>query len=345
MVKINNSNLNKQININLVIDNIDDLFNDENISKLFYIDNISRIMFKYNYKVTSEIFIKNNDNNELNNDIENIYILNNEYEEIIKKFDKYRIKINKISNIKNLDDNNIIELIVNKIKYSRNCIIKDDKIFIKLKNEEIEVIDDEGNYTDIIKLVAFFYELNRKKYYQIININEDININIIKEIIKSIDGDEVKLIKPNLNIPIYENIDISKLTINEVRYIYCNKYIDKNIHNDIELALKQPLYNIEKTINKLNKTIKDNDCYNNGNINDLDEDLIIKKLNESKIIMENSLNNYDPYIITKYMDELSSIINKYLDNKIVNENIINIYQKSKIILEKSLNLIGIITEF
>lgn len=301
----NNIGNNKKINIELsIIDEVIDI--NKSLNTIITIDNYSRILSYCGYDIEKEIYINNN-----NIDKEEIKIL----------LDKYRIYIDRYSDNKEIEDSYQIEDLLNKIRYQNICYIDNNSLLLCNK----ELIDNMGNYTDFAKYLTHIYE-KYNNYEKIVIYNNDRSI---EEALKLLNLDLEKIKINNI-----EEKNIIQENINYTRYkCIINEESEKN------------LIKITTYINKINKCMKsienNKEVYNNANNNIIYN--IINKLTDFEDIIIESYQKEDLKIIIDYLLELISLINIIIERKSFNNiNILNMFNASKIVINNSLNIIGLI---
>ena len=302
----NNLGNNQKINIELSILDKDIDIN-KHINTIINIDNKSRIMNYCGYEIEKEIYINNDKDN-------------NKIKELT---DNYRVYIDKYTNNKEIEDNYQIEDLLNKIRYYNICSIENNSILLNTKEKEV-LIDDYGNYTDYFKYLTHIYE-NYNNYDRLIIIN---NIEI-KEALNLLNLDLDKIEIYNL-----EEKEIQEDSINYIRYnSIINETDDKNLIKITKFNSK-----IDKIIRNIENKKED---YNNINNNIIYN--IINKLTDFEDIIVESYKKDNLKIIITYLVELISLINILIERKsFFNPNIIKMFKSSKIVINNSLNIIGLI---
>lgn len=328
--KINIGN-NKKININLIVNDIKEILGIKNINKSIHMDNLSRILSFIGYTIHTEYYLKKQDN---------ILI-----EDIKNKLNKYRIEINNI-NTPQLNQ----EEILTKLRYTNNCDIKDNKLYLNINNYEIELINDDGNYNDIINDIAYHIELINNNYDILIDIIDNENIeymNNIKDIIKLLGYNTNIVLIPIQNINY--NLSLEELDINTIRYIFTN------IKKELDTIDNNKIYYIEYTISRIcsiltknKKEIQKIDSYTT--LTSTVAYNMLNKLYEFKNIIKEYANSQETNLISNYVYNLTILINSYLEeeqilnknNSIYTKERLNLLQASLIVLDNALDLIGII---
>lgn len=241
------------------------------------------------------------------------------------------------------------------------------------------LIKSDGNYTYLLPDIAYHCDKIERGFDELIDVlgadhhgyidrlkaslemmGKDsgiLDIKILQMVRLIKDNEELKLSKRTGKTVTLSEI-IEEVGVNATRYLFSSKSLDTQLDFNIDLALKQnsenPVYYIEYanaricSILKKSKniatnidqyqTLKSQYTYN-----------ILNKLNEFKDIVETSASKKAPHIIANYVYELASLFHTYYNQeKIVTEDIqytserINLLKAIQIVINNSLNLIGII---
>lgn len=241
------------------------------------------------------------------------------------------------------------------------------------------LIKSDGNYTYLLPDIAYHCDKIERGFDELIDVlgadhhgyidrlkaslemmSKDsgiLDIKILQMVRLIKDNEELKLSKRTGKTVTLSEI-IEEVGVNATRYLFSSKSLDTQLDFNIDLALKQnsenPVYYIEYanaricSILKKSKniatnidqyqTLKSQYTYN-----------ILNKLNEFKDIVETSASKKAPHIIANYVYELASLFHTYYNQeKIVTEDIqytserINLLKAIQIVINNSLNLIGII---
>ena len=241
------------------------------------------------------------------------------------------------------------------------------------------LIKSDGNYTYLLPDIAYHCDKIERGFDELIDVlgadhhgyidrlkaslemmGKDsgiLDIKILQMVRLIKDNEELKLSKRTGKTVTLSEI-IEEVGVNATRYLFSSKSLDTQLDFNIDLALKQnsenPVYYIEYanaricSILKKSKniatnidqyqTLKSQYTYN-----------ILNKLNEFNDIVETSASKKAPHIIANYVYELASLFHTYYNQeKIVTEDIqytserINLLKTIQIVINNSLNLIGII---
>lgn len=241
------------------------------------------------------------------------------------------------------------------------------------------LIKSDGTYTYLTPDIAYHLDKINRGYEELIDVlgadhhgyvnrlkaaitmldkNSDIlDVKILQMVRLIKDGEELKLSKrTGKTITLMELVD--EIGINATRYFFSSHSLDTNIDLNIDLALKEtnenPVYYIEyanaricsilkkyhqetKKINKY-ETLKSEEAYN-----------ILNKLIEFPDIVISASNKKEPHQVANYIYDLSTLFHSfYAKEKIITEDEIstqeriNLLLAIKIVIENSLNLLGII---
>ena len=284
---------------------------------------------------------------EINDDKENIILITNKKLELIKKInnnfknnydilltDKKILEKQKNNNNKNLE--NILEktcLLFNKV--DNNITIKCDKKNIKEINFKInELLESDLIKDDILKNKLINIKtnntlINEKSVYitfLILKYELDINTNIIKNIVKEIDINDLEIILNNAEIDklefniLYKNV--FKATLDNE-----NKRIQKVIKNlsDKRLEYKKEYqntedildnYNIKKKLENEINNISKNIDYNKKKEEDFTKHITnvmneINKLNKKFLKIKDELNYDTKKIVDKKFQKIELLTNKF----------------------------------
>lgn len=241
------------------------------------------------------------------------------------------------------------------------------------------LIKSDGNYTYLLPDIAYHCDKIERGFDELIDVlgadhhgyidrlkaslemmGKDsgiLDIKILQMVRLIKDNEELKLSKRTGKTVTLSEI-IEEVGVNATRYLFSSKSLDTQLDFNIDLALKQnsenPVYYIEYanaricSILKKSKniatnidqyqTLKSQYTYN-----------ILNKLNEFNDIVETSASKKAPHIIANYVYDLASLFHTYYNQeKIVTEDIqytserINLLKAIQIVINNSLNLIGII---
>lgn len=241
------------------------------------------------------------------------------------------------------------------------------------------LIKSDGNYTYLLPDIAYHCDKIERGFDELIDVlgadhhgyidrlkaslemmGKDSGILYIKilQMVRLIkDNEELKLSKRTGKTVTLSEI-IEEVGVNATRYLFSSKSLDTQLDFNIDLALKQnsenPVYYIEYANARICSILKKskNFATNIDKYQTLESQYIyniLNKLNEFKDIVETSASKKAPHIIANYVYDLASLFHTYYNQeKIVTEDIqytserINLLKAIQIVINNSLNLIGII---
>lgn len=241
------------------------------------------------------------------------------------------------------------------------------------------LIKSDGNYTYLLPDIAYHCDKIERGFDELIDVlgadhhgyidrlkaslemmGKDSGILYIKilQMVRLIkDNEELKLSKRTGKTVTLSEI-IEEVGVNATRYLFSSKSLDTQLDFNIDLALKQnsenPVYYIEYANARICSILKKskNFATNIDKYQTLESQYIyniLNKLNEFKDIVETSAIKKAPHIIANYVYDLASLFHTYYNQeKIVTEDIqytserINLLKAIQIVINNSLNLIGII---
>lgn len=241
------------------------------------------------------------------------------------------------------------------------------------------IVKKDGNYTYLLPDIAYHVNKIERGYQQLIDVlgadhhgyinrlkgalemlghnSEMLDIEILQMVRLLRDGEEIKISK-RTGKTITLNDLIDEVGINATRYFFASKSLDTQMDFDLGLAVKNsnenPVYYIEyanarisKILNNYQHNIDIKDSYNT-----ITEDIaynIINKLIRFEDTVISASNKKQPHIICNYAYELASLFHSYYgeykfitEDKEYTEERILLLKAIKIVINNSLNLIGII---
>lgn len=241
------------------------------------------------------------------------------------------------------------------------------------------LIKSDGNYTYLLPDIAYHCDKIERGFDELIDVlgadhhgyidrlkaslemmGKDsgiLDIKILQMVRLIKDNEELKLSKRTGKTVTLSEI-IEEVGVNATRYLFSSKSLDTQLDFNIDLALKQnsenPVYYIEYANARICSILKKskNIATNIDQYQTLESQYIyniLNKLNEFKDIVETSASKKAPHIIANYVYDLASLFHTYYNQeKIVTEDIqytserINLLKAIQIVINNSLNLIGII---
>lgn len=287
--------------------------------------------------------------------------------QIKKDLDKYRVNFNIFTSEQSIYDKCLVEDVLDKLRNSGNCYIKDDALWLKTTkyNDEKDrvLIKSDGNYTYLTPDIAYHIDKIERGYDELIDVlgsdhhgyinrlkaaltilgkNSDIlDIKILQMVRLIKDGEELKLSKrTGKTITLMELVD--EIGVNATRYFFSSHSLDTSMDFNIDLALKQsnenPVYYIEyanaricSILRKYHKKPTLQDKYNTLNNNNTYT--ILNKLIEFEDIVISATNKKAPHIIANYIYELASLFHSYYaKEQIITENIEETEEKINLLI-------------
>lgn len=241
------------------------------------------------------------------------------------------------------------------------------------------LIKSDGNYTYLLPDIAYHCDKIERGFDELIDVlgadhhgyidrlkaslemmGKDsgiLDIKILQMVRLIKDNEELKLSKRTGKTVTLSEI-IEEVGVNATRYLFSSKSLDTQLDFNIDLALKQnsenPVYYIEYANARICSILKKskNFATNIDKYQTLESQYIyniLNKLNEFKDVVETSASKKAPHIIANYVYDLASLFHTYYNQeKIVTEDIqytserINLLKAIQIVINNSLNLIGII---
>lgn len=241
------------------------------------------------------------------------------------------------------------------------------------------IVKNDGNYTYFLPDIAYHVNKIKRGYQELIDVlgadhhgyinrlkasleilgydSNIINIKILQMVRLLKDGEEVKISKrTGKTVTLNELID--EVGINAARYFFASKSLDTQLDFDLSLAVKNsnenPVYYIEyanaritSLLNNYKKEINIKEEYKT-----IEEPLaytIMNKLLKFTDTIIVAAKKQQPHIICNYVYELTSLFHTYYSStKIITDNEeytsdrIALLSAIKIVINNSLNLIGII---
>ena len=241
------------------------------------------------------------------------------------------------------------------------------------------IVKNDGNYTYLLPDIAYHVNKIERGYQKLIDVlgadhhgyinrlkgsleilghdSSILDVEILQMVRLLRDGEEIKVSKrTGKSITLNELID--EVGINATRYFFASKSLDTQMDFDLGLAVKNsndnPVYYIEyanariaKVLKSFNETILPKEKYNN-----LDEELtynILNKLIRFEDTIISAATKKQPHIICNYVYELATLFHSYYgaykfitDNKEYTEEKMLLLKAIKIVINNSLNLIGVI---
>jgi hypothetical protein len=239
-----------------------------------------------------------------------------------KSFKIINLNINSKINLNSLKVENIFELKKIFPKIKRNIILKDHKITLSYKNDDITIVgsgnaifQDQSdkikyqviknknviNFDTQLMIINNLFEISILNYKK--NKNEEIEINIKgkKEIDKNLLLKEISLIEKNNNIYI-KNLLLSKnYKINNIENIILDYKDKEDLLNKIQISRNEKNYNIEGASLNINKIIEDLLKLNNDEKLNIFNNNFKLNFDIKKVYLDNKniINNLRGYLFLK----------------------------------------------
>ena len=293
-------------------------------------------------------------------------------DKIKKDLDTYRTNFDIFTSEQSLYDTGKVDIVLNKLKNSNKCYIKDNALWLKTTdyNDEKDrvLIKSDGSYTYFLPDIAYHMDKYSRNYDELVDVlgsdhhgyinrlkaaieilNEDsskLDIKILQMVRLIKDNEEVKLSKrTGKTLTLIDLID--EVGINATRYFFSSKSLDTQMDFDLDLATKQsnenPIYYIEYANARISSILTKYHKFNDkiekyNNINTQDTYTILKKLCEFEDIVISAGKNKLPHLIANYTYELASLFHSYYaKNKIITDN--EEETQEKLILIKAIKIV------
>ena len=241
------------------------------------------------------------------------------------------------------------------------------------------IVKNDGNYTYLLPDIAYHVNKIKRGYEQLIDVlgadhhgyinrlkgaleilghdSSILNIEILQMVRLLRDGEEIKISK-RTGKTITLNDLIDEVGINATRYFFASKSLDTQMDFDLGLAVKNsndnPVYYIEYANARISKILNNYQgfIYPKEKYNTLEEDIaynIMNKLIRFEDTVISAGIKKQPHIICNYVYDLASLFHSYYgaykfitDDKEYTEERIRLLKAIKIVINNSLNLIGVI---
>ena len=287
--------------------------------------------------------------------------------QIKKDLDKYRVNFNVFTSEQSLYDKCLVDDTLNKLRYSDNCYINEDALWLKTSNYGDEkdrvLIKSDGNYTYLTPDIAYHVDKINRGYEEIIDVlgadhhgyinrlkaaltmlghNSDIvNIKILQMVRLIKDGDELKLSKrTGKTITLMDLVD--EIGVNATRYFFASHSLDTSMDFNIDLALKEsnenPVYYIEyanaricSILRNYHKKPEKLDKYTA--IKSEEAYTILNKLTEFEDVVISASARKEPHLIANYIYDLATLFHSfYAKEKIITDNELETKEKINLLL-------------
>ena len=301
---------------------------------------------------------------------------------IKKDLDEFRVNFDIFTSEQSLYDSNQVEMVLNELKHKDKCYINEDALWLKTTDYGDEkdrvLVKNDGNYTYLLPDIAYHINKIERGYDKLIDVlgsdhhgyihrlkaaleilDKDSNILDIKilQMVRLIkDGEEIKVSKrTGKTITLKELIE--EVGINATRYFFSSKSLDTQMDFDIGLALKNnnenPVYYIEyanarisSILNKYHESINKEDYHTFKE--EIEYNIMNKLMNFEDVVIA-AAEKKEPHLICNYVYDLAATFHSYYGNhklitedKNYTEERIALLKAIKIVINNSLNLIGVI---
>ena len=281
--------------------------------------------------------------------------LNTLLNQIKTDLDQYRVNFNIFTSEQSLYDKCLVDDVLNKLRYSNKCYLKDEALWLKTSDYGDEkdrvLIKSDGDYTYLTPDIAYHIDKINRNYYRIIDVlgadhhgyinrlkaaltilgkdSSIIDIKILQMVRLIKDGIELKLSKRTGKTVTLKDL-IDEIGVNATRYFFSSHSLDTAMDLNIDLALKQsnenPVYYIEyanaricSILNNYKEKIEKIDKYNN--LKSEDAYTILNKLIEYEDIVTSACIKEEPHLIANYVYELASLFHSfYTKERIITED-------------------------
>ena len=281
--------------------------------------------------------------------------LNTLLNQIKTDLDQYRVNFNIFTSEQSLYDKCLVDDVLNKLRYSNKCYLKDEALWLKTSDYGDEkdrvLIKSDGDYTYLTPDIAYHIDKINRNYDRIIDVlgadhhgyinrlkaaltilgkdSSIIDIKILQMVRLIKDGIELKMSKRTGKTVTLKDL-IDEIGVNATRYFFSSHSLDTAMDLNIDLALKQsnenPVYYIEyanaricSILNNYKEKIEKIDKYNN--LKSEDAYTILNKLIEYEDIVTSACIKEEPHLIANYVYELASLFHSfYTKERIITED-------------------------
>ena len=276
-------------------------------------------------------------------------------DKIKKDLDTYRVNFNVFTSEQSLYDKCLVEDTLSKLRYSDNCYLKDEALWLKTSSYGDEkdrvLIKSDGNYTYLTPDIAYHIDKMNRGYDRLIDVlgadhhgyinrlkaaltilgkdSSILDIKILQMVRLIKDGEELKLSKrTGKTITLIDLIE--EIGTNATRYFFSSHSLDTAMDFNIDLAIKEsndnPIYYIEyanaricSILRNYKKKIELKENYKYLKSDDIY--VILNKLAEYEDIIISSCKKESPHLIANYVYELATLFHSfYSKEKIITED-------------------------
>ena len=276
-------------------------------------------------------------------------------DKIKKDLDTYRVNFNVFTSEQSLYDKCLVEDTLSKLRYSDNCYLKDEALWLKTSSYGDEkdrvLIKSDGNYTYLTPDIAYHIDKMNRGYDRLIDVlgadhhgyinrlkaaltilgkdSSILDIKILQMVRLIKDGEELKLSKrTGKTITLIDLIE--EIGTNATRYFFSSHSLDTAMDFNIDLAIKEsndnPIYYIEyanaricSILRNYKKKIELKENYKYLKSDDIY--VILNKLAEYEDIIISACKKESPHLIANYVYELATLFHSfYSKEKIITED-------------------------
>ena len=287
--------------------------------------------------------------------------------QIKKDLDRYRVNFNVFTSEQSLYDKCLVDDILNKLRYSDNCYINENALWLKTSDYGDEkdrvLIKSDGNYTYLTPDIAYHIDKINRGYEELIDVlgsdhhgyinrlkaaltmlgkdSNILNIKILQMVRLMKDGEELKLSKrTGKTVTLMELVD--EIGVNATRYFFASHSLDTSMDFNIDLALKEtnenPVYYIEYANARICSILKNyhkklEKVQNYTNIQSEEAYTILNKLTEFEDVVISASNKQEPHLIANYVYDLATLFHSfYTKEKIITDNELETKEKINLLL-------------
>ncbi len=266
-------------------------------------------------------------------------------DQIKKDLDRYRVNFNVFTSEQSLYDRCLVEDTLNKLRYSDNCYIKEDALWLKTTpygdEKDRVLIKSDGNYTYLTPDIAYHIDKINRGYDELIDVlgsdhhgyinrlkaaltilgkdSSILDMKILQMVRLIKDGEELKLSKrTGKTITLMDLVD--EIGVNATRYFFSSRSLDTSMDLNIDLALKQtnenPVYYIEYANARICSILKKYHqkcelCDKYTTLTSNDAYTMLNKLIEFEDVVISATTKKAPHIIANYVYELATIFHSF----------------------------------
>jgi len=301
---------------------------------------------------------------------------------IKKDLNEFRVNFDVFTSEQSLYDNNLVENVLNEFKKNNKCYINEDALWLKTSEYGDEkdrvIVKNDGNYTYLLPDIAYHINKIDRGFEKLIDVlgsdhhgyinrlkgaleilgkdSSILDIKILQMVRLLKDGEEIKISKRTGKTITLKDL-IEEVGVNATRYFFASKSLDTQMDFDIGLAVKNsnenPVYYIEyanaRICSILNNYKKEVEIKEYHTLKDEIEYNIMNKLMNFEDVVVSAAEKQQPHLICNYVYDLAATFHSYYgshkiitEDKEYTEERIALLKAIKIVINNSLNLIGVI---